>query len=136
RIVGANVQRTWQRPALVSVLVAAFVVGLFAYNVAYYLPGQWQLYQGYNYVSYKKLDAVAAAGIYYALVFADVGQSYEWWEYGMVFSANDPLLQGDVIFARDLGDGADRQLVADFSGRAFYRFDGTTLTAFPGTGQP
>jgi hypothetical protein len=48
----------------------------------------------------------------------------------MVFSANDPLLQGDVIYARDLGDAQDRKLLPDFPGRSYYRLQGTTLTAF------
>jgi hypothetical protein len=110
--------------------VAAFVLlaGLIGYNLSFYLPGQLRLYHGYNYVSRLKLDAVAAAGIHHAVVFANVGKQYEWWEYGEVFSANDPLLQGDVIYARDLGDAEDRQLLLDFPGRAYYRLDGTTLT--------
>jgi hypothetical protein len=108
------------------------LVGLVAYNAAYYLPGQLRLYHGYNFVSRKKIDAVEAAGIHNAVVFTNVGKPYEWWEYGEVFSANDPLLQDDVIYARDLGDTEDRKLLADSPGRAFYRLDGTTLTPFGG----
>jgi len=113
-------------PALVYLLAAALI----AFNLWFYLPGQWQLYQGYNYVNRAKVDAVAASGIHNALVFADVGKQYEWWEYGMVFSANDPLLRGDVVYARDLGDAEDQKLLADFPGRSYYRLQGTTLVAF------
>ena len=112
-------------------LVYLVVAGLVAFNAAFYFPGQWALYHGYNYVNHSKLDAVARAGIHHAVVFADVGQWYEWWEYGMVFSANDPLLTGDVIYARDLGDARDRELMADFPGRSFYRLEGTHLIPFP-----
>jgi len=112
-------------------LVYLVVAGLVAFNAAFYFPGQWALYHGYNYVNHSKLDAVARAGIHHAVVFADVGQWYEWWEYGMVFSANDPLLTGDVIYARDLGDARDRELMADFPGRSFYRLKGTHLIPFP-----
>lgn len=108
--------------------VGGLVVCLIGFNVAFYFPGQWQLYHGYNYVNHSKLDAVANAGTHHALVFADVGQSFEWWEYGMVFSANDPLLRGDVIYARDLGTANDLKVIQDFPGRTYYRLDGTTLT--------
>jgi len=123
-IMGPRVTPSRFAPALIY----AFVALLIAFNFVFYFPGQWQLYHGYNYVDHSKLDAVQRAGIHHALVFADVGQSYEWWEYGMVFSANDPLLQGDVIFARDLGDAADKKLMADFPGRSYYRLDGVTLS--------
>jgi hypothetical protein len=108
-------------------VVVAAVVGLFAFNISYYLPGQWALYHGYNYVSHKKIDAVTAAGIHNALVFTNIGLPYEWWEYGEVFSANDPLLQGDVVYARDLGDETDRTLLSAFPGRQVYRLNGTDL---------
>ncbi len=124
-------------PRVVTPLaVCALVIGLIAFNAEYYFPGQWQLYHGYNYVNHSKLDAVAKAGIHHALVFADVGQWYEWWEYGMVFSANDPLLRGDVIYARDLGMPTDEKLMHDFPGRTYYRLDGTTLTPLSPTGTP
>lgn len=112
--------------------VAAYglVIALVAFNAVFYFPGQWQLYHGYNYVNHSKLAAVAAAGIHHAVVFADVGPAYAWWEYGMVFSANDPLLHGDVIFARDLGAVKDRELMADFPGRSFYRLNGTVVKPF------
>jgi hypothetical protein len=116
------------RAVVAPVLVYAFLVALVGFNLWYYLPGQWTLYYGYNYVSHAKLDAVAAANLHNALVFADVGKPYEWWEYGEVFSANDPSLSGDVIFARDLGDAADQKLIADFPHRSYYRLDGTTIT--------
>jgi hypothetical protein len=119
---------------LAPALVVAAVVGLISYNVNYYLPGQWNLYHGYNYVSHKKIDTVTAAGVHNALVFANVGLPYEWWEYGEVFSANDPLLQGDVVYARDLGDAVDRKLLADFPGRSVYRLVGTDLQPLDLTG--
>lgn len=128
---GADAVRTPRiQPRIAPVLAYGFVALLVAFNFAYYFPGQWQLYHGYNYVNHSKLDAVERAGIHHAVVFADVGQSYEWWEYGMVFSANDPLLRGDVIFARDLGVAEDRKLMAEFPGRSFYRLSGTDLQPF------
>jgi hypothetical protein len=112
-----------------TVISLALLAGLIGYNLTYYLPGQLRLYHGYNYVSGIKVDAVEAAGVHHAVVFANVGKPYEWWEYGEVFSANDPLLQGDVIYARDLGEVEDRKLLTDFPGRTYYRLDGAKLTS-------
>ena len=128
---GARLISGWadgQGPRLARGVVLAGLAGLIVFNFVYYFPEQWDLYHGYNYVNHTKLDAVAAAGIHHAVVFADVGEWYAWWEYGMVFSANDPLLQGDVVFARDLGTQKDLTLEGDFPGRSFYRLNGTTIT--------
>ncbi len=111
-----------------SIATYGIVALLVAFNAAFYLPGQLKLYQGYNYVNHSKIDAVTARGIHDAVVFADVGDTYQWWEYGMVFSANDPLLQGDVVYARDLGNEVDGLLAHDFPNRSYWRLDGTTLT--------
>jgi hypothetical protein len=120
-------------PAPVAATLAVLcVAGLVAYNLIFYLPGQWPLYRGYNYVNHRRLDAVAAAGIHHALVFANTTSQYAWWDYGMVFSANDPLLQGDVIYARDLGDQQNCQLRADYPDRSFWKLTGTTLTPLSG----
>jgi Dolichyl-phosphate-mannose-protein mannosyltransferase len=119
------------RLILAPAAVGLVVLGLIGFNLQFYLPGQWSLYHGYNYVSHAKLDAVEAADLHHAVVFTNTGLWYEWWEYGEVFSANDPLLSGDVVFARDLGDAADQQLVADFPGRSFYRLAGTSVSPMP-----
>ncbi|HLZ07982.1 MAG TPA: hypothetical protein VKT80_05295, partial [Chloroflexota bacterium] len=120
-------ERPRRRSSVAQIAIVCAVVGLIAYNVGYYLPGQWNLYHGYNYVSRKKIDAVEQAGLHNALVFTNVGLPYEWWEYGEVFSANDPLLQGDVVYARDFGNVVDRQLLRDFPGRSVYRLNGVDL---------
>jgi hypothetical protein len=112
--------------------VLALLVG---YNLIYYMPVQWQLYRGYNYVNAGPIDAVKQAGIHNALVFAYVGQPWEWWNYGMVFSSNSPLLDGDVVYARDLGDAENQKLMAQYPGRSYYRLKGTTLTPLPAPGE-
>lgn len=119
------------RAPVTRALILATVAGLVAYNVTAYLPGQWQLYRGYNYTNHGRLDAVAAAGIHHAVVFANTTSQYAWWDYGMVFSANDPLLNGDVVYARDLGDRADCQLRLDYPNRSFWKLEGTTVTPLP-----
>jgi len=109
---------------MTSVAVGALLVALVGYNLAFYLPGQWELYHGYNYTNRDRLDVVASNDIHNAVVFVDPGPWYAWWDYGSVFSANDPLLQGDVIYARDLGDAADRQVEQDFPTRSAYLLKG------------
>ena len=87
---------------------------------------------GYNYVSAASVDAVARANIHNAVVFTDPGPPAEWWNYGMVFSANSPLLDGDVLYARDLG-AEDQRLMALYPDRRFYRLYRTTLAEiYPG----
>ncbi|MBI4505651.1 MAG: glycosyltransferase family 39 protein, partial [Chloroflexi bacterium] len=99
---------------LPSALLAALVLA----NVATYLPEQVALHRGYNYVDAGPQRAVERAGLSNALVFiAQRGEPWEWWHYGMLFSANDPLLAGPVVFARDRGPESNRALLARFPGR-------------------
>jgi hypothetical protein len=110
----------WLPAALLGALVAA--------NVVSYLPGQLALHYGYNSVNAGPQRAVQAAGLANALVFVvQRGPAWEWWHYGMLFSANDPLLAGPVIFARDRGPAGNRAVWAHFPGRQAYLLDGTTL---------
>jgi len=111
-------------PRLALGLVGFLVV----VNLAVYMPGQWKLYQGYNYVNADSIRAVAVAGIHNAVVFTEVGRWYEWWNYGSVFSSNSPLLDDDVVYARDLGLAKDRELMALYPGRRFYRLSNHELT--------
>lgn len=101
--------------------LALAIVGLLVVlNLVAYMPGQWKLYHGYNYVNAGSIDAVRAAGIHNALVFTQVGKWYEWWNYGSVFSSNSPLLDSDVVYARDLGLDKDRELMQLYPDRKYY----------------
>ncbi|HEY3108239.1 MAG TPA: glycosyltransferase family 39 protein [Chloroflexota bacterium] len=120
----ASLGRLGGQPA--RALAAALLVLLLTVNLSLYLPVQLAALHGYNYVSHRKLDAVERAGLHNAVVFVDTGRPNEWWEYGMVFSANSPWLDTDVIYARDLGP-LDRDLMAHYPGRNFYRLVGTSL---------
>ncbi|HEY3083465.1 MAG TPA: glycosyltransferase family 39 protein [Chloroflexota bacterium] len=108
------------------VLAAALLGALLLFCAYLYLPVQLPLLRGYNYVSRVSLDAVERAGIHHAVVFVDTGGVYEWWNYGMVFSANSPRLDTDVIYARDLGPG-DARLMQLYPDRHFYRLRRTVL---------
>ena len=59
----------------------------------------------------------------------------EWQTYGSVFWANAPLLDGDVIYARDVGEESNRELALAFPDRAVYRLSGLGLLPYrPGDG--
>jgi hypothetical protein len=102
---------------------------LLVYDFGVYMPVQIPMYQGYNFTSAASLDAVKQANIHHALVFVASDPSYDWWLYGSVFPANSPMLDGDIVYARDRG-AKDFRLTAEFPGRATYRLDGTVLKPF------
>src|SRR5207249_3903184 len=82
----------------------------------------------YNFVDGGRLATVAAAGIHRAIVFVPTSDWYAWWDYGSVFSANDPLLRGDVIFARDLGPDGNARTLAAFPDRSGFLLANGSLT--------
>ena len=55
--------------------------------------------------------------VHKALVFIQ-GKGY----FGTGFMRNSLDLRGDIVFARDLGDSADRVLMAHYRGRRYYRY--------------
>jgi hypothetical protein len=101
--------------------VPGAVVGLLIlFNVAQVLPGQWRAYTGYNDVSADSLRRVAAAGLDRALVYVALQPAYPRRDFGKVFFANDPLLRGPVVYARDLGPDHNRALLTAFPDRSAY----------------
>jgi len=118
----------WKRDRLAAAMVPASLAGmLLAYNVSVYLPTQIPIYRGYNFTSAAKIDTVNRAGLHHALVFVSSGQPGEWWSYGDVFSSNSPLLNGDVVYARDEGR-QDQALMKLYPAWHYYRLNETTLT--------
>lgn len=125
---GVTTLRGRLRRRSVSRLPAAFLALLVAANLVGYLPQQLRLHVGYNFVNAGPQRAVEAARLTNALVFVvQRGEWWEWWHYGMVFAANDPLLAGPVVLARDRGAERNRAVLAAFPGRRAYLLDGTTL---------
>ncbi len=122
----------WKRDRLAAGMAPVLLAGiLLAYNVSVYLPTQIPIYRGYNFTSAAKIDAVHRAGLHHALVFVSSGQPGEWWSYGDVFSSNSPLLDGNVVYARDEGR-QDRALMKLYPGWQYYRLYETTLTRLTG----
>lgn len=102
-------------------LSGALLILLMALNISGYLPNQIGSAYTYNYTNADRLHIVQNANIHNAVVFVETSAWYAWWDYGSVFPQNDPLLQGDVIYARDLGDARNREVAAAYPGRTFYR---------------
>jgi hypothetical protein len=100
-------QQIGRRPA--ALLVMLLVMG----NFFFYMPRQLEIYHGFNFISRPDLTEVAEAMAEPAIVFVPASEG-KWWEYGRFFSYNTPWLDGDVIFARDLGSEANGRLLADY----------------------
>lgn len=114
--------------AVAGGITALLMAGLISYNLIYYMPIQWGLYKDYNFVSPKALRLVEGAGLKNALVFVEHEPTWQWWNYGAVFSANSPLLDSNVVYARDLGDEANERLMPFFPGRQYYRLQAMELS--------
>jgi 4-amino-4-deoxy-L-arabinose transferase-like glycosyltransferase len=113
------------RPAALA-LPLVLSLGLIAYTWTVSMPAE-RTYAARQVVGNDlPLHTVGLAGIHHALVFTRTPRA--WWRYGAVLTADSPLVNGDVVFARDLGP-RDRQLMRLYPGRGYYRLNGTTLTA-------
>jgi 4-amino-4-deoxy-L-arabinose transferase-like glycosyltransferase len=117
--------RVWPRlgmtkaPDLAVFWPALLVTALLLFNIRFYLPAQMSLYDGYNYSSTAQLNAVSAHHIHHALVLVQSDPPGFWASYGNVFFENDPHLQGDIVYAHDLGK-ANKVLFARYPGRSHY----------------
>jgi len=84
------------------------------------VPTNVRSLQGFNMVDPRLVEAVQQADLHEAVVLvADCGG---WWCYGSVFWLNDPLLEGDVVYAHD-GPGLRPALLAAYPDRTFYLAD-------------
>ena len=90
------------------------------FNLTQRLPAQFHDYTGYNDMTAAAVRQVAAARLDHALVFVRLQPAAKLRDYDKVFFANDPLLQGPVVYARDLGPARNRQLLAAFPDRTPY----------------
>jgi 4-amino-4-deoxy-L-arabinose transferase-like glycosyltransferase len=103
----------WGAPGVLFAVLAL-------YNVTQSIPYQVTQYRDYNGISATALRNSEDAGLKNALVFVALDPTKPNRDYGKVFFANDPLLRGDVVYARDLGPDRNRGLVALFPGRTPY----------------
>jgi hypothetical protein len=105
------------------------------YTLTQAIPWQASTYRGYNDVTPAALTRAEAAGLANALVFVELDPARRNRDYGKVFFANSPLLDGPVVYVRDLGPEANAYLASLHTDRqAFWLpLDGTPV---PGVGPP
>jgi len=90
------------------------------YTLTQSIPYWAENYKDYNGISAEPLRAAQAANLKNALIFVQLDPAKPNRDYGKVFAANDPLLGGDQVFARDLGPAKNRSLLGYFPGRQPY----------------
>lgn len=104
----------------VHAITAAFVALCFWIAISGNIPKLVQDYKIRFYeVDAEVLNAVKEKGITKAIIFT---RSY----YGSVLPANSPLLDGDIIYARDLGE-KNHLLMSAFPGYEYYLADGPNI---------
>jgi hypothetical protein len=109
---------TGRARAVALAATGALVVGLSAWGYSDFVPAEFgKTVHWYN-IDDSGPRVVRAAGVHNALVF--VKRSY-WTDYAPFFSHNTPLLDGDVVYAIDLG-ARNRELLTLYPGRAAYTF--------------
>lgn len=94
--------------------VAFIVLLMVGGNLGLFLPGQIADHRGFNFVDARPRSQVETEIEGKALVFV-TNEAANWWEYGRFFSGNTPWLDGRFIYARDLGDEANKHLLPYFS---------------------
>ena len=100
-------------------VVAVFTCILFAIGYGSFVPREFGKFVGWYDINGNGVRAVEAAHIHDALVFV----KYDYWtDYAPFFSQNSPLLDGDIVYAVDLGLVRDRELTNLYPGRSYYRF--------------
>ena len=117
-----------------TLIATAVIVALVKYGIAGWTFGNHQAFPPIQFVPrsmselrrFNDADARLARlaekqGIHHALVF--VRDCTHWQCYGTVFWRNTPGLDGDVVWARDLGAARDAALLKEFPGRRGYLAD-------------
>ena len=99
--------------------------GLTLHSFGHFAPREFRLFTGWYNVRGDDLRRVRAAGLEHAVVFI---ARNDWTQYAPFFSEFAPRLDADVVYAADLGEEHDRDLMALYPGRAFYRYADRQLT--------
>jgi hypothetical protein len=96
---------------------------LVLYSLAVYLPTSADYLARCRWGETPRVaNAARAAGLHNALVFVYTDERSGGFDYTSAFVFNDPLLKGDVVYARDLGPENGR-LMALYPERSYYRYD-------------
>lgn len=108
--------------------VTAVPLSLLILGNSFTLPSRMDSYRGFNFVEEDKVAAVATAvpPDEKALIFV-TSPTGGWWEYGALFVGNEGVVNGRLVFARDLGDEANEALLSYYPTHVPYRFDENEL---------
>jgi hypothetical protein len=102
-------------------------------NLFVYLPWQFREYHGLYGITAQARQTLQEADLHNALVV--VRDESGWKDYAVAFAMNKPTLDGDVVYASDCGP-LTGELLAHFSERAIYYFDGRTVQPYASPGGP
>lgn len=104
----------------VSVAVVALALGgLMLHSYTHFTADEFRKFTGWNDVSGQSVRYVQGQHLSHAVVFV---QRDSWTDYAPFFIANDPRLDGNVVYAIDLGPERNAELMDQFAGRAFWLF--------------
>jgi hypothetical protein len=133
---GARVRPLWGLEARATAGLAAYalVAALLAYSVHGWMLGKHDAWPQIEFVPRKiselkdfnsanngLLEEAKKQGLHNALVL--VRECPHWWCYGTVFWKNSPDLDGDIVYALDLGPEKNAALIDQFAGRSVYLAD-------------
>lgn len=114
-----KVAQIWERQ--VRWVVPAVLFALFTiYALTQSLPQEIKTYTDYNDISGESLQEVAQAHLSNALVFVALDPEQPNRDYGKAFFGTDPMLEGNIVYVRDLGYDANQYFASLFPGRKAY----------------
>lgn len=103
---------------------AVLVAMLVAFNLDTFLP---QTVMDWSNPYARVVDEIKSRNIHHAVIFQVQPSIPSSQIYAGVFNENPPLLNGDIVWAKDRGRH-DIRLMHQYPGRSYYRLDGATLT--------
>ena len=115
----------WRRPrAWTAAAMLLIAGGLTLHGLLTFAPREFRRFTRFYNIDGSGVRAVRAAGLTNAVVFVTSPQQpdYAWPDYAPFFCQNAPTLDSPVVYAEDLGDSRNRELMAQYPGRAFYRY--------------
>ena len=106
-------------------LFIAALAALVTIDLAFYLPRQLRAYRGLYGITAEPRHVMDTADLHHALVI--VKERRGWWDYAVLFSLNEPTLDGNVVYASDC-KASNVELMAHYPDRAVYTFDTGSMT--------
>jgi hypothetical protein len=100
------------------------VAGLVVHSFASFTPREFNRFTRWYGIDRAGLDHIRAAGPQNALVFV---KGSTWTDYAPFLSQNTPSLGSNVVYAIDLEQERNRQLMAQYPGRTYFTYAGGSL---------